>query len=235
MIIPAFNEERRLPRTLATVVEHLASRPWSSTVVVVDNNSADRTAETVEQFRAADVPVFVIGCSRPGKGAAVRRGILTSSARFIGFVDADNSTPITTLDEAMALLHEGCDAVVASRRSPGSQYVVEQSPLRQGGRWLYRRIAGRILESFSDTQCGFKFFDGPVAREIAQSCTIDGFAFDVELLALLVRTGHIVAEVPVAWSDMPGSTFSAWRDGLRSLTDVALITRSSSERARRRW
>jgi dolichyl-phosphate beta-glucosyltransferase len=223
VIIPAFNEERRLPGTVAGTLAYLAGRSWSSAVVVVDNASVDRTAEITRRFPRPAVPVHVIGCSERGKGSAVRRGILTSSARFIGFIDADNATPIASLDEAMILLHRGYDAVIGSRRVAGARYEVEQSLTRRGGGWAFRRLTRLVLPDIADTQCGFKFFRGAPAREIAEHCHINGFAFDVELLSRLLRTGHAVAERPVAWSDRPGSTFSARRDGLRTMADLCWI------------
>jgi glycosyltransferase involved in cell wall biosynthesis len=223
VVIPARNEERRLPATISATVDHLASQDWSSSIVVVDNGSVDRTAEIIEQFQNPAVKIHLIGCSERGKGAAVRRGILTSSARFIGFIDADNSTPITTLDDAMALLGEGYDAVIASRRAPGARYEVEQSMARRSGSWVFHRLSRLTLPNVSDTQCGFKFFNGPLVREIAGTCRINGFAFDVEMLARIVRAGHTFAEVPIAWADVPGSTFSARRDGFRAMTDLLRI------------
>ena len=224
VIIPAFNEERRLPLTLATTVEHLASRSWSSAVVVVDNDSVDRTVEIVEQSQHPSVQVHMIGCRDHGKGAAVRRGIVTSAARYIGFIDADNATPIGAVDDAMALLSEGYDAVIASRRVSGARYAVEQPVVRRSGGWVFRKLAHLSLPAIADTQCGFKFFAGPVVREVARACRINGFAFDVEVLARIARTGHKCTELPVVWSDVPGSTFSARRDGLRCLRDLLRIT-----------
>ena len=224
LIIPAFNEERRLPATVAATVGFLAQRPWSSAVVVVDNDSADCTLEVLAPFRNQPVKVYVIGCSDHGKGAAVRRGIATSAARYVGFADADNATPIATLDPVMSLLQEGHTAVIASRRAPGAHYEIEQSALRRCGGWLFRRLASRTLPGVADTQCGFKFFDGPHVRSVLDECRIDGFAFDVEILARLVHRGEDVVEVPVDWSDVPGSTFSARRDGLRSMTDLLRIS-----------
>ncbi|MET7619740.1 glycosyltransferase [Streptomyces sp. NPDC005408] len=226
LIVPAFNEERRIAKTVACTVDYLARRPWTSAVVVVDNDSADCTLEVLGPFDDAPVSVYVIGCSSHGKGAAVRRGIATSAARFVGFVDADNATPIGTLDRVMALLSEGYAAVIASRRAPGARYEIEQPALRKCGGWMFRRLAQLTLPDIADTQCGFKFFDGPLAREVVSGCHIDGFAFDVELLARLSRNGRAIVEVPVAWSDVPGSTFSARRDGLRSMADLLRISLS---------
>ncbi|RSS56867.1 glycosyltransferase [Streptomyces sp. WAC01280] len=224
LLIPAFNEQRRLPSTVAATVDYLSGQPWSSAVVVVDNNSADGTLDVLARFADSPVPVHAIGCSDQGKGAAVRRGIETSSARFIGFADADNATPVDTLDRIMRLLRAGHGAVIASRHMPGAQLDVEQSALRRGGGLLFRSLAHLSLPGVADTQCGFKFFPGPLARAIAPRCRIDGFAFDVELLAQVVRAGRDVVEVPVVWHDVPGSTFSARRDGLRSMADLLRIS-----------
>ncbi|MFD9244991.1 glycosyltransferase [Streptomyces sp. NPDC059556] len=224
LLIPAYNEQRRLPSTVAATVEFLAGRPWSSAVVVVDNNSADGTLDVLERFARSPVKVHAIGCSDQGKGAAVRRGIETSSARFIGFADADNATPVETLDRVMQLLRAGHGAVIASRHAPGARLDVEQSALRRGGGRLFRSLAHLSLPGVADTQCGFKFFCGPLARAIARDCRIDGFAFDVELLSRVVRAGRDVVEVPVVWHDVPGSTFSARRDGLRSVADLLRIS-----------
>ncbi|MEU8530703.1 MULTISPECIES: glycosyltransferase [Streptomyces] len=224
VIIPAFNERRRLPATIGATTGYLAAQRWSSAVVVVDNNSVDSTLEALERFTDAPVAVHVIGCSDQGKGAAVRRGIMTSAARYIGFADADNATPIATLEPVMALLADGHGAVIASREIDGARRAVEQSALRRAGGRLFRALARLTLPDIADSQCGFKFFPGPLAREIAASCHVDGFAFDVELLARVLRAGHDVVEVPVVWTDVPGSTFSAGRDGLRSMADLLRIS-----------
>ncbi|QKW09733.1 glycosyltransferase [Streptomyces sp. NA04227] len=224
VIFPAFNEEHRLPSTVSTAVDHLARCPWSSAVVVVDNDSGDRTHDVLDGYGAAGVEVYAIGCSDHGKGAAVRRGMATSSARFVGFADADNATPFDTVDQVMPLLRQGHAAVIASRRADGASYEIEQSALRRCGGWMFRALARLTVPDIADTQCGFKFFDGPLVREVIDDCRIDGFAFDVEILARLARRGHRATEVPVAWSDVPGSTFSARRDGLRSMADLIRIS-----------
>ncbi|MFI8962797.1 glycosyltransferase [Streptomyces sp. NPDC053493] len=228
LVIPAFNERARLPATVAATLRFLARRPWSSAVVVVDNNSVDGTADCLGRFASSAmgraVGFHVIGCGEQGKGAAVRRGIETSSARFVGYADADNATPIETLDPVMELLRAGHGAVIASRHAPGARLAVEQSPLRRSGGALFRTLAHLTLPGVADTQCGFKFFPGPLAREIVRDCHIDGFAFDVELLARVVKAGGDVVEVPVEWTDQEGSTFSARRDGLRSMADLLRIS-----------
>ena len=226
VVIPAYNEEHRLPGTIDTTVRYLESRPWSSAVVVVDNNSVDNTLEVSRRPSASSVATYVIGCSERGKGAAVRRGVGTSTARYTGFVDADNATPISNLDAAMDLLGQGYGAVIGSRRTDGARYEAEQSLLRRGGSWMFHHVASHVLPDTADSQCGFKFFDGPLVRSVLPQCRIDGFAFDVEILAWILRSGEHIVEIPVHWSDVPQSTFSARRDGLRSMADVVRISLS---------
>ncbi|NUK60855.1 hypothetical protein HRW10_27065 [Streptomyces lunaelactis] len=145
-------------------LEVIVPAPWSSAMVVVDNDSADSTLDVPGRFADAPVSVHTIGCSDHGKGAAVRRGIAT---------------------------------VIASRRAPGAHYEIEQSAPRRCGGWVFRRLT---LPGIADTQCG--------------------------LLARMMRDGHDVVEVPVAWSDVPGLTFSAVRHGLRSMADLVRISLS---------
>lgn len=227
VVIPAFNEAERLPATVRTTVEYLARQPWSSRIVVVDNGSSDRTrAVAREAASGSAVPVRVIGCSRPGKGAAVRRGMLASRARFVGFFDADLATPVETLDAAVRHLQAGATAVIASRYAPGASLVRRQPLGRRLGGAAFRRLAGSLVPGVSDTQCGFKFFErSAVAAALAQ-CRTSGFAFDLELLQRLVGAGGQVIELPVAWTDQPSSTFRPVQDGLTSFTATLSLRRA---------
>ena len=220
VVVPCRNEAARLPRTLERTVEYLSAQPWSSSVVVVDNGSVDRTSSVVGEFAGSGVAVRRLGCSQAGKGSAVMRGVMTSSARWVGFMDADLATPIETLGAVVPLLQGGAAAVCASRYTVGSRFAAEQPPVRRLGSAAFRKLAGQVVPDVSDTQCGFKFFDGDLLRRLAPELQVTGFAFDLELLAAVVREGHSVCEVPVVWSDVPGSTFSARADGLRSMRDA---------------
>lgn len=218
VVIPAYNEEDRLATTIARTAELLAARPWSSRIVVVDNGSVDATP-SMAQARAADlegVPVEVIGCAQSGKGAAVRRGVLTSRAEYVGYMDADLATPIEALDGVMNHFDDGADVVVGSRRAPGAEFAVPPSRTRRAGTALFSNIGRRLAPGISDTQCGFKFFRGPTGRQLIQRCRTEGFAFDLELLALAIRQGCDVRELPVRWTAQPGSTFRPLRDGVPS-------------------
>jgi dolichyl-phosphate beta-glucosyltransferase len=225
ILIPSLNEAGRLPGTLDRTVEYLAAQRYSSSVVVIDNGSIDQTVDLVAQMRPGRVPVSVIGCARPGKGAAVRRGIQTSRARFVGYMDADLATPIETLDAVVPLLTSGSQAVVGSRRVDGAVFAQRQPFLRLAGGTAFRVMASRVLRGIADTQCGFKFFSGDLARAVAGQLSIDGFAFDVELLSAVVQRGATVTEVPVVWADRKGSSLRPGTDGARAIADVFRLSR----------
>ena len=219
ILIPARDEVRRLPHTLMHTVRYLEAQPYSSSVVVIDNGSVDQTSDLVARTWSDRVPVQLTGCAEPGKGAAVRRGILTSRASFIGYMDADLATPIETLNVVMPLLDE-FQAIVGSRRISGAALAKRQPPHRAVSGMMFRAMANRVIPGFTDTQCGFKFFAGDVARAAARHLRIDGFAFDVELLRAIIDMGVQVKEIPVVWSDQEGSTLRALRDGTRAAADV---------------
>lgn len=228
MIIPAFNDADRLPLTLSWTVEFLGTQPWRSRVVVVDNGSVDDTAAVVWRF--ADgldgaVPVEVVGCARPGKGAAVRRGLLSSTSRFGGFFDADLATPAETLTAAMGHLRLGAAAVVGSRHVAGASFVRPQPLGRRASGAVFRVLARGLVRGVHDTQCGFKFFDREAAMRALVQCQATGFAFDVELLQRVQRDSGSIVEVPVAGTDDARSTFHPVRDGLASFGAVLRMQR----------
>jgi len=130
----------------------------------------------------------VIGCAQSGKGAAVRRGMRTSGARFVGYMDADLATPIETLDVVMPLLEQALSRV-GSRHVDGAVFAERQPVLRLASGMAFRAIANRVLRGIADSQCGFKFFAGDLARVVSRHLSIDGFAFDVELLWTLIERG----------------------------------------------
>lgn len=224
VLIPARNEARRLPRTLTRTIRYLEEQPYSSAVVVIDNGSVDQTTDLVARKWSDRVPVHLTGCARPGKGAAVRRGIITSRAHLIGYMDADLATPIETLDVVIPLLSD-CQAVVGSRRVSGASFAQRQPVHRNIGSMVFRIMAQQVLRGLADTQCGFKFFAGDLARTIARKLSIDGFAFDVEMLRAITEMGLPIKEVPVIWSDVKGSTLHALRDGTRAAVDLYHLSR----------
>ena len=233
IIVPAFNEERRLGRTLTAIRAHLAADSrLTARIVIVDNGSADRTAELVDRLdlaargtRSETVHVVVIGCSRGGKGAAIRRGMLSSSARWIGFCDADLATPATDISRAVAALQEGFDVVIGSRRCEGAAYTHPRTRLRRVGGFAFRLSTRRLAGPVQDTQCGFKFFRGSAARALFAGTISAGFSFDVELIARARLLRLACAELPVRWTDQPGSSLSPWRDGRRIAAELTSLRR----------
>jgi glycosyltransferase involved in cell wall biosynthesis len=215
VVIPAFNESERLPSTLLRAAEYLGSVPWRSRIIVVDNGSVDDTAGVALRIaRSQSVPIEVVGCARPGKGAAVRRGLLSGRAPFVGFFDADLATPLDTLEVALQHLRDGAAGVVASRHLPGSHIVRAQPMTRRLGGAAFRFATHRIVKDVRDTQCGFKFFERTAVTRALVQCRTTGFAFDAELLGRIQSDGGRIVEVPVSWTDDAASTFRPLRDGL---------------------
>lgn len=224
ILIPSRNEAHRLPYTLMRTIEYLEAQPYSSSVVVIDNDSVDNTSDVVARKWSDRVRVVLTGCAQPGKGAAVRRGLLTSRARFVGYMDADLATPIETLDIVMPLLEE-FPVVVGSRWMDGAALARRQPTHRVVSGMMFRAMANRVLPGVTDTQCGFKFFAGDLARTVAWGLRIDGFAFDVELLRAIIDIGVPIKEIPVVWSNGEGSSLRALRDGTRAAADVFRMAR----------
>lgn len=232
VVIPAYNELGRLPATLAAMIAFLSDQPWASRVVVVDNGSVDDTAAAVLSVAGGAVEAVVVGCSRPGKGAAVQRGLRTSRSRFVGFTDADLSTPLETMLPAIAALEGGAAAAIASRYAPGAHLAVRQPLSRRLGGRAFRALSRPLLPGVHDTQCGFKFFDRVAVQAALWRCRSTGFAFDVELLRHVRDDGGRIVEVPVTWTDTSGSSLRPVRDGVAAFSAVTTLHRDLARRAR---
>ena len=223
IVVPARTEAGRLTDGLAALTAKAATLPLRTAVLVVDSASTDGTSDIVRDWPPGPVPVGLLRCPRPGKGLAVRAGLLATTAPFVGFCDADMATELSALDSAVSLLAAGYQAVIGSRGLRESLVEVRASQARRIGAALFRAMARGIVPGLTDTQCGFKFFAGPVARAAARQMSTGGFAFDVELIANCMRLGANVIEIPVRWRDMTGSTFSVRRDSASVFRDLALI------------
>jgi dolichyl-phosphate beta-glucosyltransferase len=225
VIIPAFDESSRLPTALAAMVTFLATRTWSSRVVVVDNGSCDDTAAVARAVATDGVEVVAIGCADAGKGASVLRGLRTSSSRFVGFTDADLSTPPATLGPAVAALEAGAAAAIASRHAPASTFAVPQPLGRRLGGQVFRTVARPLVPAVSDTQCGFTFFDRVRVQCAIARCRDTGHAFDVELLSQIQNGGGRIVEIPVTWTDDPNPSLRPVRDGFAAIAAVSRMHR----------
>jgi hypothetical protein len=223
IIVPARNEAQRLPAGLTALCRKAAQLPLPAGILVVDSASSDGTADVVRDWPEGPVPVRLLRSDQPGKGRAVRLGLLATRAPFVGFCDADMATDLSALDVTIGLLTAGQPLVIGSRAVDGSVVEDRHSAVRRLGAAAFRALARRVLPDATDTQCGFKFFSGPLARAAAVPLRTGGFAFDIELIAICQRLGAPPTEIPVSWRDVPGSTFSVSHHSAATLREVASI------------
>jgi dolichyl-phosphate beta-glucosyltransferase len=232
IVVPARNEARRLPEGLAALCRKAAGLPLPAAIMVVDSASTDGTGDVVRDWPRGPVPVRLLRCERPGKGVAVRAGLLATRAPFAGFCDADMATELSALDAVVSLLAAGHPMVIGSRALGESVVEDRSSAVRRVGAAVFRSLARRIVPDATDTQCGFKFFSGPLVRAAVLPLQTAGFAFDIELLANCRRLGATLTEIPVCWRDVAGSTFSVARHSAAVFGDVAALwLRTRSEPA----
>lgn len=226
IIIPAFNEERRLPNTLDCIEKYLQPRPFQAEVIVVDDGSTDGTVRVAARYgeRLPNLRVLSNGRNR-GKGYSVRHGMLEARGEYALFTDADLSTPIEEADKLLAALREqGYDGAIGSRALDRSLIGIHQSAVRERAGILFNYFVRRIMGiDYSDTQCGFKLFQVERARVIFEQQRMERFGFDPEILFLAKRHHLRVAEVPVRWSHDAATKVNVVADGMRMLLDLLLI------------
>lgn len=203
LIIPAFNEAQRIGPTLRRAHRFLAARPASFEILVVDDGSTDDTVALVTAL-AGELPGLRVLCSpaNRGKGHAVRQGMLAATGRIRLFSDADGSTPIDELDPLLQALAAGADIAIGSRYLAGSQVTRPQPWWRRVWSRLVNRVVQRLLlPGVMDTHCGFKAFTAAAATHTFAACTVDGWSFDLEVLARAHAHGLSIREVPVRWEN----------------------------------
>lgn len=222
IVIPAHNEENRLPDTLEQVLRFLGKQSFASEVIVVENGSADRTLEVARSFAKTHEAVRVIQSER-GKGAAVKRGMLEARGAYRFMCDADLSMPVEEISKFIPPAANDLDIAIASREAKGSKRYNEPPYRHLGGRGINYIIQALILPGLNDTQCGFKCFRAEVANDIFKSQTLSGWSFDIELLYIARRRGYRVREIPVDWYYHPETKVSAVRDALRMIADIFRI------------
>jgi len=222
VVIPAYNEQARLPGTLAL---YLPSLPADAEVLVVDDGSVDATSAMARAVAAADGRVRLIRLpTNRGKGYAVRTGVLSAAGDRVLFADADAATPIGELARLSAAMDAGADVAIGSRERLPANLRVRTTPWRRfAGRTFHQIVRYAGVRGIVDTQCGFKLFRSAVARDLFGRMRTDGFAFDVELLLLAQASGYRIAEVPVNWTHQPGSKVRVVRDGLKMAADVVRL------------
>jgi dolichyl-phosphate beta-glucosyltransferase len=226
IIIPAHNEEQRLPPTLKAVDAFLDRQGYASEIIVVENGSHDLTAVVAEAFAADHPRVRLLREGGRGKGLAVRRGMLEALGQYRFICDADLSMPIEEIAKFLPPALNGVDVAIGSREAPGARRFNEP---------IYRHVQGRIfsnlvklfaLPGFEDTQCGFKCFGAAAAVDVFGVQIFDGMSFDVEVLYIARKRGYRIVEVPIDWYYRSESRVNPLLDPLRMLRDILTIRRN---------
>jgi len=226
IVIPAYNEEHRLPTTLPQVVAFAEAQAYPVEILVVDNASTDRTAEVVRAVAAEHPVVSLLYQPIRGKGAAVRKGMLEGRGEYLFICDADLAMPIEQVSRFLPPALSDYDVAIASREAPGARRFNEP--------W-YRHLMGRVFNTvvrllavpgIQDTQCGFKCFRREAARDLFSVQVLDGWAFDVEVLYIARRRGYRIVEVPIDWYYGEGSRVSPLRDSWNMFWEVIRIRRN---------
>ena len=227
IILPAHNEEQRLPRTEQEVNGFIEAQSYPVEVVLVENGSRDRTLELAQQHAARMPFLKVIHEDRPGKGLAVRTGILAAKGEYRIFCDVDFSMPVTEINRFIPPALPDCQVAIGSREAPGAVRYNEPYYRHLSGRIFNTLVRWLALPGLQDSQCGFKCFRGDIADEIFPLQTNNGWAFDVEVLFVASQRGYPIVEVPIPWYFNPESKVRMLRDSWRMVRDLLLIRRNN--------
>ncbi len=226
IVIPAYNEEARLPDSLRTVADFAAAQPYPLEVIIVDNNSRDRTGEIIETYVAEFPFMRGIDETTQGKGAAVRAGMLAARGAYRFICDADLSMPIEEVNKFLPPRIDGYDIAIGSREARGA--------VRYNEPW-YRHLMGRVFNTIvrwfavpglQDTQCGFKMFRAEVAENLFPLQTMNGWSFDVEILYAARRWGYSIVEVPIHWYYKDNTRIHPFGDSIDMFVEVLRICRN---------
>ena len=231
IVIPAFNEARKIAADIFAADNFFSSEGISGEIIVVDDGSTDNTADIARkagQSIQSDSIVDQLGRNR-GKGCAVRTGVLKGRGEFVVFVDSGSCVPYREIKRGVELIRSGqCQIAHGSRKMKDCHIVQPQS--------FYRKICSKLFHWFlihdikklgnlTDTQCGFKVYQGDIARELYAQSTIDGFMFDVEMVLLALSGGYTIREFPVDWSWDPDSRLKPGHEAIRVLNDLVKLKR----------
>ena len=227
IIIPAHNEENRLPDTLEQIFDFLAKQTYNAEVIVVENGSTDRTYELAQQSAKPHQNLRVIQNNQRGKGLAIQRGVQEAHGEYVFLCDADLSMPIEEINKFLPPQLTNVDIAIGSREAPGAVRYNEPSYRHITGRVFNTLIRLLVLPTLQDTQCGFKCIRAAVARDIFRYQTLTGWAFDVELLYIARLHHYRIVEIPIDWYFNADSKISVLRDSARMFLDLLLIRRNA--------
>lgn len=223
IIIPAYNEEVRLPQTLQVIHDFLKKQAYAAEVLVVENGSNDRTLLIARQAGQTMPEVHALHSDERGKGLAVRKGMLAAKGQYRFICDADLSMPIEEVNKFIPPLLPDAAVAIASREAPGAQRFNEPEMRHRIGRIFNGMVRLLALPGLQDTQCGFKCFRADVVEKIFPHMTMPGWTFDVEALVLARRKGYTIVEVPIPWYYNSHSKVKVVRDSLAMARDLLTI------------
>ena len=224
LVIPAYNEQARLPYTLSEIERYICRERLDCEVIVVDNGSRDATSVVVQQAAVRFPRLRLLRTDRRGKGLAVRTGVLAAQGAVVLFADADLSWAVEDLSRVASLVDQSrAPVVIGSREGFGARRIGEPVYRHLMGRVFNRVVQALAVHGIEDSQCGFKAFSRTAAQTIFSRQRIDGFGFDVEVLYLARRLGYPIEVVPLRWEHKENSRVAPIRDTLLMLTDVVCV------------
>lgn len=222
VVIPAHNEESRLPSTLRRLQDFLPTQGYTFEVVIVENGSRDGTRAVVERARPGFPQLHLLSVERAGKGRAVRAGMLAARGAFRFMCDADLSMPIDEVSRFLPPRVEA-DVAIGSREAQGARRFGEPTYRHVMGRIFAQAVKLIVLRGFEDTQCGFKCYRAAAAQDVFSRQTLEGWTFDVENLFLARRLGYSIVDVPIPWYYQAESRVQVATDSVRMLADLVRI------------
>ncbi|MDE2215192.1 MAG: glycosyltransferase family 2 protein [Candidatus Omnitrophica bacterium] len=225
IIIPAKDEEKRLPVFLKTVIDHCRRASHTYEIIVVDDGSRDGTARAAASFQKEFPGLKVMSLERNhGKGYAVKQGFLECQGDIVLFMDADGSTPPREIERHLGYFDEGYDIVIGSRVLRDGQSQVNTKAHRKWiGTVFNFLVSSMLIKGIKDTQCGFKMFRGGLVRELFGKLRLEGYGFDLELLYLAQQMNLRIKEVPVNWTHVEGSKVNLFKDSLQMFLNIIQI------------
>ncbi len=227
IIIPAHNEQERLPASLKNLQDYVKQQAFSIEVLVVENGSQDDTRKIAVAFQDEMPYLTVIDEKLPGKGLAVRSGMLAAHGKYRIFCDADFSMPVAEISKFIPSAEESYDVAIASRELPASIRIDEPEYRHRIGRIFNTMVRLSVLPGLQDTQCGFKAFRDEVAEKVFRLQSLEGWSFDAEVLVIARQNGYRIQEIPITWYYKPGSRLHIFRDSLKMAVDLLTIRRNA--------
>ncbi|MEM4247536.1 MAG: glycosyltransferase family 2 protein [Candidatus Woesearchaeota archaeon] len=228
VVIPAYNEEKRLPNALKQVQNYLKRKNWDYEILVVDDGSRDRTKNIVKAAMKNNRRIKLLehGPNR-GKGYSVRQGMLSAKGDWLLFTDADMSAPMREFDKFLKYMKD-YDIIIGSRNLAQSQITIKQPKFRQlAGKTFPFVVRVLLALPIKDTQCGFKLFSKKVAKDVFSKQRLERWAFDAEILFIAYQCGYRIKEVPVEWANDPASKLRFFRDSWRMFCEILRVRKNA--------